>query len=176
MKEKLSASTVAVQVCLRPSWLKAGEMLQFTLFQGSGWGWLGYNKAAGKLQIAACANQVNFYTVLDTIQSQVYYPSTFRTPWRQPLALYLCLALMFGSTLIISRFLHCNCCVLQCHWHMRCLWWMLTFCVLVQECPTWLCESNLWCCQLEGCCCKVSRFIMESKEKFCCHRLAAAQK
>merc|ERR1712198_639100 len=37
MKEKLSASTVAVQ--------------------GSGWGWLGYNKAAGKLQIAACANQ-----------------------------------------------------------------------------------------------------------------------
>ena len=60
MKEKLSASTVAVQVCLRPSWLKAGEMLQLTFFQGSGWGWLGYNKAAGKLQIAACANQVNF--------------------------------------------------------------------------------------------------------------------
>merc|ERR1711974_466514 len=25
--------------------------------KGSGWGWLGYNKAAGKLQIAACANQ-----------------------------------------------------------------------------------------------------------------------
>ena len=38
MKEKLSASTVAVQ--------------------GSGWGWLGYNKASGKLQIATCANQV----------------------------------------------------------------------------------------------------------------------
>eukprot|EP00088_Acartia_fossae_P050000 TRINITY_DN555_c0_g1_i10.p1 TRINITY_DN555_c0_g1~~TRINITY_DN555_c0_g1_i10.p1 ORF type:complete len:224 (-),score=55.07 TRINITY_DN555_c0_g1_i10:68-739(-) len=37
MKDKLSASTVAVQ--------------------GSGWGWLGYNKAADKLQIAACANQ-----------------------------------------------------------------------------------------------------------------------
>merc|ERR1719159_1812936 len=37
MKTKLSASTVAVQ--------------------GSGWGWLGYNKEAGKLQIAACANQ-----------------------------------------------------------------------------------------------------------------------
>ena len=34
-------------------------MLQLTFFQGSGWGWLGYNKAAGKLQIAACANQVN---------------------------------------------------------------------------------------------------------------------
>merc|ERR1712018_900069 len=37
MKTKLSASTVAVQ--------------------GSGWGWLGYNKEAGKLQIAACPNQ-----------------------------------------------------------------------------------------------------------------------
>jgi len=37
MKEKLSASTVAVQ--------------------GSGWGWLGYNKASGRLQIATCANQ-----------------------------------------------------------------------------------------------------------------------
>ena len=38
MQEKLSASTVAVQ--------------------GSGWGWLGFNKAAGKLAIATCANQV----------------------------------------------------------------------------------------------------------------------
>merc|ERR1712087_400243 len=37
LKEKLSASTVAVQ--------------------GSGWGWLGFNKAANKLQIAACASQ-----------------------------------------------------------------------------------------------------------------------
>jgi len=37
MKEKLSASTVAVQ--------------------GSGWGWLGLNKVTGKLQIAACPNQ-----------------------------------------------------------------------------------------------------------------------
>ena len=37
MQEKLTASTVAVQ--------------------GSGWGWLGYNKASGKLAIAACANQ-----------------------------------------------------------------------------------------------------------------------
>merc|ERR1712058_99302 len=37
MKTKLSASTVAVQ--------------------GSGWGWLGYNKEAKKLQIAACPNQ-----------------------------------------------------------------------------------------------------------------------
>jgi len=37
MQDKLSASTVAVQ--------------------GSGWGWLGYNKANNKLQIATCANQ-----------------------------------------------------------------------------------------------------------------------
>ena len=37
MKTKLSASTVAVQ--------------------GSGWGWLGFNKDSGKLQIAACPNQ-----------------------------------------------------------------------------------------------------------------------
>jgi Fe-Mn family superoxide dismutase len=37
MKKTLSASTVAVQ--------------------GSGWGWLGYNKTAGKLQIATCPNQ-----------------------------------------------------------------------------------------------------------------------
>lgn len=37
LKEKLSASTVAVQ--------------------GSGWGWLGYNKDAKRLQIATCANQ-----------------------------------------------------------------------------------------------------------------------
>merc|ERR1711912_180220 len=37
MKAKLSASTVAVQ--------------------GSGWGWLGYNKGTGRLEIATCANQ-----------------------------------------------------------------------------------------------------------------------
>jgi len=39
MKDKLSASTVAIQ--------------------GSGWGWLGYNKIERKLQIATCSNQVN---------------------------------------------------------------------------------------------------------------------
>lgn len=37
MKEKMSAATVAVQ--------------------GSGWGWLGYNKDNGRLSVAACANQ-----------------------------------------------------------------------------------------------------------------------
>lgn len=37
MKEKMSAATVAVQ--------------------GSGWGWLGYEKESGRLRIAACANQ-----------------------------------------------------------------------------------------------------------------------
>ncbi|KAF5889726.1 manganese superoxide dismutase, partial [Clarias magur] len=37
MKEKMSAATVAVQ--------------------GSGWGWLGFDKENGRLRIAACANQ-----------------------------------------------------------------------------------------------------------------------
>ena len=37
MKAQLSAATTAVQ--------------------GSGWGWLGYNKPLHKLQIATCANQ-----------------------------------------------------------------------------------------------------------------------
>ena len=37
MKTKLSQMTVAVQ--------------------GSGWGWLGYNKATDALQLATCANQ-----------------------------------------------------------------------------------------------------------------------
>ena len=36
-KAKMSAATVAVQ--------------------GSGWGWLGFNKEANRLQIATCANQ-----------------------------------------------------------------------------------------------------------------------
>ena len=36
-KAKMSAATVAVQ--------------------GSGWGWLGFNKEAQRLQIATCANQ-----------------------------------------------------------------------------------------------------------------------
>lgn len=37
MKEQMSANSVAVQ--------------------GSGWGWLGYNKGTGRLEIATCANQ-----------------------------------------------------------------------------------------------------------------------
>lgn len=37
MKDKMSNATVAVQ--------------------GSGWGWLGFNKDNGRLSIAACANQ-----------------------------------------------------------------------------------------------------------------------
>lgn len=36
-KEKLTTSSVAVQ--------------------GSGWGWLGYNKESNRLQVVACANQ-----------------------------------------------------------------------------------------------------------------------
>ena len=42
MKERLSAATVGIQ--------------------GSGWGWLGYNKVSGKLQIATCPNQVRFFS------------------------------------------------------------------------------------------------------------------
>lgn len=37
MKEKMSAVTVAVQ--------------------GSGWGWLGFEKESGRLRVAGCANQ-----------------------------------------------------------------------------------------------------------------------
>ena len=37
LKQRLSAATVAVQ--------------------GSGWGWLGYDKEAGRLRVATCANQ-----------------------------------------------------------------------------------------------------------------------
>ena len=57
MQEKLSASTIAVQ--------------------GSGWGWLGYNKTAGKLAIATCANQV-----LSMSDVHVFLPSMcFAVVW-----------------------------------------------------------------------------------------------
>ena len=55
MQEKLSASTVAVQ--------------------GSGWGWLGYNKAAGKLAIATCANQVTTNTTFNFHPQKESIPS-----------------------------------------------------------------------------------------------------
>jgi Fe-Mn family superoxide dismutase len=42
-KEKMQASTVAIQ--------------------GSGWGWLGWNKVTGRLMIAACANQDPLSTI-----------------------------------------------------------------------------------------------------------------
>lgn len=60
-KEKLTAVSVGVQ--------------------GSGWGWLGYNKEQGRLQIAACANQdplqgttgqVSFHFSLCRFHRQVY--------------------------------------------------------------------------------------------------------
>ena len=34
-----------------------GIRLNKNIFQGSGWGWLGYNRTGGKLEIATCANQ-----------------------------------------------------------------------------------------------------------------------
>ncbi len=53
LKEKLSAATVGVQ--------------------GSGWGWLGYDKAAGKLRIATCANQVSSVFQEPLCQSNVLF-------------------------------------------------------------------------------------------------------
>ena len=38
------------------SYLNIGKLLTI-IFQGSGWGWLGYNKVAKKLEIAACKDQ-----------------------------------------------------------------------------------------------------------------------
>ena len=35
------------------------------VIQGSGWGWLGYNKATGKLQIATCPNQVSVTSAIN---------------------------------------------------------------------------------------------------------------
>ena len=61
--------------------------------QGSGWGWLGFNKEANRLQIATCANQdplqVIFYTMLDDL-IQIYS--------RLPLDLFQSLVSMFGNT------------------------------------------------------------------------------
>ena len=33
------------------------KIINSIIFQGSGWGWLGYNKVAKKLEIAACKDQ-----------------------------------------------------------------------------------------------------------------------
>uniref|UniRef100_A0A4W6EQH3 Superoxide dismutase n=1 Tax=Lates calcarifer TaxID=8187 RepID=A0A4W6EQH3_LATCA len=63
MKEKMSAATVAVQ--------------------GSGWGWLGYDKESGRLRIAACANQ-------DPLQGTTGQWKTTQTTneYRPPLYIY----------------------------------------------------------------------------------------
>jgi len=37
--------------------LKTKLSLASVVVQGSGWGWLGYNKETDRLQIATCANQ-----------------------------------------------------------------------------------------------------------------------
>jgi len=47
MRDKLSASTVAVQ--------------------GSGWGWLGYNKVEKKLQVATCKDQVRPHLPMQSV-------------------------------------------------------------------------------------------------------------
>lgn len=58
MKEKMTSATVAVQ--------------------GSGWGWLGFNKENGRLRIAACANQ-------DPLQGTTGKKLKKRERWRQNL-------------------------------------------------------------------------------------------
>lgn len=50
LQEKFSAQTVAVQ--------------------GSGWGWLGYNKATGKLAIATTANQVRSKRLVSDVERE----------------------------------------------------------------------------------------------------------
>lgn len=63
MKEKMSAATVAVQ--------------------GSGWGWLGYEKESGRLRIAACANQ-------DPLQGSTGQLTTDLTVFPQHISYMLC--------------------------------------------------------------------------------------
>jgi Fe-Mn family superoxide dismutase len=37
--------------------MKAEMSAKSVAVQGSGWGWLGYNKATGRVEVATCANQ-----------------------------------------------------------------------------------------------------------------------
>jgi superoxide dismutase, Fe-Mn family len=53
MKDKLSAISIAIQGLYK----KIFNLVKNILFKGSGWGWLGYNKEAKRLELACCPNQ-----------------------------------------------------------------------------------------------------------------------
>mmetsp|Transcript_32725 Transcript_32725/g.75145 ORF Transcript_32725/g.75145 Transcript_32725/m.75145 type:complete len:200 (+) Transcript_32725:300-899(+) len=58
LQTKFNATTAAIQVqAVSTSDARATRNLLSFFVQGSGWGWLGYDKVAGKLKIATCANQ-----------------------------------------------------------------------------------------------------------------------
>ena len=63
LKADMSAKTVAVQVCKSGMkdicFLLLFLVLTLYFFQnvGSGWGWLGYNAATKRVEVASCANQ-----------------------------------------------------------------------------------------------------------------------
>lgn len=73
MKEKMAAVTVAVQ--------------------GSGWGWLGYDKESGRLRIAACANQ-------DPLQGTtgLFKMALKLIRWDHPLLVFYCHVHVFFTT------------------------------------------------------------------------------
>lgn len=75
MQERLSTASVAIQ--------------------GSGWGWLGYNKVDKKLQIATCQNQ-------DPLEptTGIYFEYFSKIMVK---VLFLCLGLTFGSMPIICN-------------------------------------------------------------------------
>lgn len=84
MKETMSAATVAVQ--------------------GSGWGWLGYEKVSGRLRIAACANQDPLQgTTGQCKRTDLSQHATYKTvlrvlfPTFGPQVSSLSLVLMYGS-------------------------------------------------------------------------------
>jgi len=70
------------------------KMSQATVaVQGSGWGWLGFNKEAGRLQVATCANQ-------DPLEVKIFYTAWSQNSPRRLRDLSQLLESTFGSTLI----------------------------------------------------------------------------
>ena len=70
------------------------KMSQATVaVQGSGWGWLGFNKEAGRLQVATCANQ-------DPLEVKIFSAARSQNSPRRLLDSSQLLESMFGNTLI----------------------------------------------------------------------------